>query len=747
MSHILHIGAPAQAWASATPIGNGNLGATVYGTVAKERIVFNEEWLWAGHNLELDTPELGKKLAVVRSLLLEGKNDEADKWAEEHLAEHFGFVDSFETAGELYIDGHPSGECESYVRDLDLDRGIATVAYTRAGVRYFREYFASYPKNLIGFSFSNDGGAKYDLDVRYDRPRVRYEKLEGEHVGIVGREVENGDTLVFHGQTDDGEHDFTVRVKIRAVGGTLSFDDECTAHVRGAERAEFFVSIETVGASRRPLPSFAGALDYSALRDEAAADVLSVTGRSDVVIEGDASLEALPVSARLAALRRDPSHSDPAFAALNLAYGKYLLIASSRPGTMPVNLQGMWCNQIDAEWNSDYHTNINVQMNYWPAETANLSDCTGPLFDYCSEILLPSARRTAAVSYGCRGAVVHHLSDLYGFSGPADGIWGLWTLGAAWLAYHYWEHYLYTGDTGFLREKAYPFIEACAVFFLDYMFEDESGHLALGPSESPENKYYAVPGGRQNCLSMTTAMDIEMIGGLWDFYVECEELLGIDPAQKEQIKAARAKLPPLQIGRFGQIVEWDRDYEETEPGHRHLSNLFGFFPGFSITEEKTPELYEAAKKTIDRRFDNGGGRGGWLSAWHTCIRAHFGQGEVCQTVLRFYYMHSLRDNLFNGSRPFQIDGNLGVAAGILEMLLQSRDGVIKVLPALAPEWKNGHFDRLVARGNWEISCVWKDGAAQSVTLHAVNAGKQTVIVGGRRFEVSLAAGEEKTLTL
>ena len=745
-NHVLHLANQADRWENATPIGCGNLGASIYGTTACERVQFNEEWLWAGHHLDLDSPELGEKLYKIRQMLLDGENDKADKWASDNIKGLFGFIDSFETAGELYISQHRSGECENYARDLDLDHGIASVCYDRAGVSFRREFFASYPKNLIGIRYTNENGAKYDLDVTYSRPRIKHELVENEETGILSKTVEGGDTLVIKGQTDDGEHEFVVKVKIQLCGGTLCFDNEANAVIRGADSVAFFVTIATLGSSRRPQISLIGTLDYEALRDESAADVFAMMSRSDIEIDdeyGNEDIAALPVNRRLALLKEHTEgYSDNSLASLYFAFGKYLLVSSSRPGTLPANLQGVWCDAVDAPWNSDYHTNINLQMNYWPAETANIGECTEALFTYMNDALLPSGRKTAEVSYGCRGTVLHHVSDPYGFTGPADGVWGLWPMGAAWLSYHLWDHYLFTGDLDFLRKVAYPYIEASTQFFLDFTFEHD-GMLLSGPSASPENMYMYK--GHETSICLSPTMDVEIIGGLWQFYVETEKLLGINPEQCAEVEAALKKLPPLKIGKFGQLCEWLEDYDEVDPGHRHVSHAFGLYPGYTITKEKTPEIFEGVRAALARRLAHGGGHTGWSAAWLINLHAHLHDGVGAAGALRKLFTQSTMDNLYDKHPPFQIDGNFGGCAAIAEMVMQSRDDIIRILPAAAPEWTSGRFSGLMARGGWEISCRWKDGKVESIGIIAHNAGKQTIKVEGREIEVELAAGEKKTL--
>ena len=417
----------------------------------------------------------------------------------------------------------------------------------------------------------------------------------------------------------------------------------------------------------------------------------------------------LPVNKRLERLKADENAVDPGLIALYFDFGRYLLVSSSRPGSLPANLQGVWNTYTEAPWNSDYHTNINLQMNYWLAESANLSDCALPLFDYMNDYLLESGRETARVNYRCRGTVLHHLSDIYGFTAAADGVWGLWQLGGAWLCYSLWEHWLYTGDLKFLRRRAYDYIHDSARFFLDYMFEKD-GMLMTGPSTSPENRYYC--GGKAVSLCLSPTMDIEIIGGLLRIYVELEKLLQNDMSQLEEAQKALEKLPPLKVGKHGQLMEWLEDYDEPEPGHRHVSHLFALYPDCAINKN-TPQLMKAAKVTLERRLSNGGGHTGWSCAWLTALFARLGDADNVSAMLRKLFVKSTRDNLLDSHPPFQIDGNFGASAAIVEMLMQSHNDEIELLPALPKECKNGSFRGFVARGGKVVSAVWKDGKVVS----------------------------------
>ena len=720
---ILHLENEAADWENATPVGCGTLGAMLYGGVSTERLQLNEEKIWAEGKEAPCAEGFYEHFLKLRDALLRGEC--GDALAKESLASNFTRIGSYETAGDLLFEISHNGTVSDYRRDLDLLHGVATVSYRVDGKRFSRTLFASYPQKAVFLRF--DGEAPLSFLARYER----------ENADVLFSK----DGMTVQGKTACGKHHFTVKLRFITEDGTVSIED-------GALRIKDATHLDIrITAAADAEPEAPTVLSFDSLLAEHKRDFSSFMGRAEVLYEGDESLDALPIPARLTRVRE--GNTDTRLVNLYFSFGRYLLLSSSRGESLPANLQGVWNGKLEAAWNSDYHTNINLQMNYWHAETANLAECATPLFNYMNRYLLEGGKRVARDFYHCRGTVLHHLSDVYGFAAPADGVWGLWQMGGAWLAYAMWEHYLFSPDESFLRETAYPYIAECVRFFLDFTFEGEDGCLMTGPSTSPENRYFIEKNGeRIKCfLCLSPTMDVAILRGLFEAYIKAEEILAIDPLLKAEAETALAKLPEYKVGSKGQLLEWQKEYEEAEPGHRHISHAFPLYPGWEITRH-TPALMDAIRTSIRMRLASGGGHTGWSCAWLINLYARLEDGDNAASVIEKLFANSTLDNLFDTHPPFQIDGNFGATAAIAEMLIQSHASEIALLPALptSPEYASGSFRGLRARGGVTVDAEWKEGRVLCCTLRAEWDTTVRLRANGEEILLSLKKGTPKTIT-
>ena len=730
---------PAKQWVEALAIGNGRLGAMVFGGVERERLQINEDTFWSGGPYDPAHDDTAADFAEARRLVFAGKYADADRIIHEKLLGRPSGQMSYQPIGDLIVEMPEAGSVEGYRRELDLDTAIASVQFTRDGVTVTREAFASAPDGVIVLRIAADRRSAVSVRIGLTTPQKASVRAVSD-----GELLMSGIGPAYRGVA--GALRFACRIRAIATGGAMRAEGD-RIRVDGADAVTLLLDAATSYVNWRDVSgdpeqrtaariARAASRSFARLRSAHMADHRRLFRRVALDL-GTSPQSDRPTDERLKAFAEGAD--DPQLAALYYQFGRYLLISSSRPGTQPANLQGLWNESTSPPWDSKYTININTEMNYWPAESANLSECGEPLARMLTEMAEAGAR-TARRMFGARGWVCFHNTDLWRATAAIDGPWAYTPTCGAWLATYLWERYLFSGDRKHL-EEAYAVLKGAAEFFLDTLVEDPgSGHLVTCPTASPENRHAR---GAYACAGST--MDNQILRDVFGYVIEAAKLLERDADLRTQLEAARRRLPPDRVGKAGQLQEWmdDWDMEAPEIRHRHVSHLYGLFPSAQITSRRTPELAQAVRKSLEIRGDEATG---WSLGWKLNLWARLLDGERAYKLLRML-LHPSRTypNLFDAHPPFQIDGNFGGVSGINEMLLQSHAGEVELLPALPGAWPSGSISGIRARGGLEVSIRWRDGRLIEAQIKANRAGEYTVRYGDQTVVVKLRKGDTRKL--
>ena len=754
---MLQYSTPAQSWTEAMPLGNGSLGAMVFGGIEQELIQLNEETLWSGYPSDWNNPRAREILPEIRTAVKGRNYSLADTLSREMMG---SYTAAYMPLGDLRLNFTHGSKIEGYRRELDLQEAICRTVYTVDKIRYTREYFCSRPDNTLFVRLTADQAGALSLAVELSSQlpfkiataenTITMEGIAPELV--LSPDYDDPDPIRYGDFETTKALSFSAQVHVQIKGGQFAANDQGLM-ITGADVVTVIVTAVT--NFREPIEAHdLTNLDYETCKRRHIADYTALFDRVEIKL-GEKAPRFDHMDTHLRISKYDPA--DIGLMELLFQYGRYLTIAASRPGGLPANLQGIWNKELSPPWRSNYTININAQMNYWPALTTNLAECHIPLLDFIGK-LAENGRETARINYDMPGWVAHHNSDIWGQTAPVGGfghghpVWALWPMGGVWLCGHLWEHFAFTRDDTYLRDYAYPIMKEAAVFCLAWLIEDDEGYLITSPSTSPEHMFRL--DGTLCTVSAAATCDIMLI---WDLFTNClvaAEILGIDTAFQETLAKARDRLYPMQIGARGQIQEWSLDFEDEDEQHRHLSHLYGLFPGRQISQ-KDETLFTAARRTMELRGDSSTG---WGLAWRACLWARLRDGDRALSVLRQFFNlvedsarypqpGGLYANLFDAHPPFQIDGNFGAAACIAEMLIQSHEGYIDLLPALPKAWSKGAFRGLVARGGFEIDLTWHDSTPVTAKVRSI-AGERCKIVHDNKelCAFDTQAGEVYTIT-